>query len=285
MTVFNCAANVKHFSVGTDIEDINIGGCQTCIDFCLKTGARLIQTSTHSIAGTKESSQPCQPDNISESRLYFGQKLGNQYAHAKFIAERNVLEAIANKGLDGKIMRLGNLSARSTDGEFQINFTTNSFMGRLKAFQTIGCMPYQMAQRSIEFSPINEVAKAVVVLATTPKDCTVFHPVNAQRQLFDNIIVCMNRLGIKIDLVENDKYSQALNNAFSDPAKAPILQSLMAYQAEAGKYVVSNGDNYEYTTQSLLRLGFRWNFTSWDYMEQFIAAIQGLGFFDEDYQR
>ena len=285
MTVFNCAANVKHFSVGTDIEEINIGGCQTCIDFCLKTGARLIQTSTHSIAGTKESNQPCQPDNISESRLYWGQKLGNQYAHAKFIAERNVLEAIANKGLDGKIMRLGNLSARSTDGEFQINFTTNSFMGRLKAFQTIGCMPYQMAQRSIEFSPINEVAKAVVVLATTPKDCTVFHPVNAQRQLFDNIIVCMNRLGIKIDLVENDKYSQALNNAFSDPAKAPILQSLMAYQAEAGKYVVSNGDNYEYTTQSLLRLGFRWNFTSWDYMEQFIAAIQGLGFFDEDYQR
>ena len=285
MTVFNCAANVKHFSAGTDIEDINIGGCQTCIDFCLKTGARLIQTSTHSIAGTKESSQPCQPDNISESRLYWGQKLGNQYAHAKFIAERNVLEAIASKGLDGKIMRLGNLSARSTDGEFQLNFTTNSFMGRLKAFQTIGCMPYQMAQRSIEFSPINEVAKAVVTLAATPRDCTVFHPVNAQRQLFDNIIVCLNRLGVRIDLVENDQYTQALNNAFSDPAKAPILQSLMAYQAEAGKYVVSNGDNYEYTTQALLRLGFRWNFTSWDYMEQFISAIQGLGFFDEDYQR
>ena len=285
MTVFNCAANVKHFSAGTDIEDINIGGCRTCIDFCLKTGARLIQTSTHSIAGTKESDQPCQPDNISESRLYWGQKLGNQYAHAKFIAERDVLEAIAGKGLDGKIMRLGNLSARSTDGEFQINFTTNSFMGRLKAFQTIGCMPYQMAQRSIEFSPINEVAKAVVTLATTPRDCTVFHPVNAQRQLFDNIIVCLNRLGVRIDLVENDKYTQALNNAFSDPAKSPILQSLMAYQTEAGKYVVANGDNYEYTTQALLRLGFRWNFTSWDYMEQFISAIQGLGFFDEDYQR
>jgi hypothetical protein len=24
-TVFNCAANVKHFSSGTDIEDINVG--------------------------------------------------------------------------------------------------------------------------------------------------------------------------------------------------------------------------------------------------------------------
>ncbi|MBQ6413218.1 MAG: SDR family oxidoreductase, partial [Ruminococcus sp.] len=30
-TVFNCAANVKHFSNGTDIEDINVGGAVNCI--------------------------------------------------------------------------------------------------------------------------------------------------------------------------------------------------------------------------------------------------------------
>ena len=49
--------------------------------------------------------------------------------------------------------------------------------------------------------------------------------------------------------------------------------------------VVNNVDDYSYTTQTLLRMGFRWNFTSWDYIEQFISAIAGLGFFDEDYQR
>ncbi|MBR2274722.1 MAG: amino acid adenylation domain-containing protein, partial [Lachnospiraceae bacterium] len=32
-TVFNCAANVKHFSSGTDIEDINVGGAKNCIRF------------------------------------------------------------------------------------------------------------------------------------------------------------------------------------------------------------------------------------------------------------
>ncbi len=284
-TLFNCAANVKHFSAGTDIEDINIKGCQTCIDFCLKTGTRFIQTSTHSIAGTKESDNPCQPDMICETKLFWGQRLDNQYCHAKFIAERNVLEAIVAKGLDAKIVRLGNLSARSTDGEFQINFRTNSFMGRLKAFQTIGCIPYQMAQPSIEFSPIDEVARAVTMLATTSPHCTVFHPVNAHRQIFDNIVFCMNRLGIDIPYVENEDYQKALSQAFNDPAKAPLLQSLMAYQNAPGKYVVNNGDDYEYTTQVLLRLGFRWNFTTWDYMERFITAIQGLGFFDEDYQR
>ena len=285
VTLFNCAANVKHFSAGTDIEDINIGGCQTCIDFCLKRGARLIQTSTHSIAGTKESCGPCEPDVLNEQRLYWGQRLANQYAHAKFMAERRVLEAVVAHGLDAKIMRLGNLSARSTDGEFQINFKSNTFMGRLKAYQTIGCMPYQMAQRSIEFSPIDEVAKAVVTLAATPTACTVYHPVNAHRELFDDIVVCLERLGIHIQTVEQEEYQRRLADAFSNPAQAPILQSLMAYQAEGGKVVVNNVDDYSYTTQTLLRMGFRWNFTSWDYIEQFISAIAGLGFFDEDYQR
>ena len=37
--VFNCAANVKHFSKGTDIEDVNIGGAMNCVKFCLKDSA------------------------------------------------------------------------------------------------------------------------------------------------------------------------------------------------------------------------------------------------------
>lgn len=283
-TVFNCAANVKHFSAGTDIEDINIGGCQTCIDFCLKTGARFIQTSTHSISGFSVG-ENAQPHAMTEKDLYWGQNLDNQYIHSKFLAERAVMEAVVEKGLDGKIVRLGNLSARSTDGEFQINFSSNSFMGRLRALQAVGCAPYDMSSGTVEFSPINEVAAAVILLATTPHDCTVFNPVNAHRQVFDDVLVCLNRLGIKIDLVEPSVFSERLAAVMEDPDKAAILQSLMAYQSGGTEAVVENTDHYFYTTQVLLRLGFRWNFTTWDYMERFITAIQGLGFFDDDYQR
>ena len=49
-TVFNCAANVKHFSNGTDIEDINVGGVVNCIRLCEKIGARLIHFSTISVS-------------------------------------------------------------------------------------------------------------------------------------------------------------------------------------------------------------------------------------------
>lgn len=50
-TVFNCAAIVKHFSEGTEIEDVNIGGAQRCVDFCIKTGAKLVHISTASTRG------------------------------------------------------------------------------------------------------------------------------------------------------------------------------------------------------------------------------------------
>ena len=48
-TVINCAANVKHFSADTDIEDVNVGGVLHAIDFCEKTGSRLIHVSTTSV--------------------------------------------------------------------------------------------------------------------------------------------------------------------------------------------------------------------------------------------
>jgi len=36
-----------------------------------------------------------------------------------------------------------------------------------------------------------------------------------------------------------------------------------------------------YTTQVLYRLDFRWSTTSWDYIDQFLVAIDGMGYFDE----
>ncbi len=285
--LFNCAANVKHFSAGTDIEDVNIGGTRNCIDYCVKNGITLIHTSTYSIAGTTESEHPiASGHDLSETQLYWGQTLKNQYTHAKFIAERFVLEAVCNQGLKAKIMRLGNLSARSEDGEFQVNFSSNAFMGRLRAYQAVGCIQYEMMSDTIEFSPIDEVAHAVILLSETPEKNMVFHPVNANRQAFGNVINCLNRMGIKIDLAEQDAFQNALHLAAEDPEKASILQSMLAYQSIAdGKFVAFNGCDYLFTTQLLMRMGFQWSFTTWDYIEQFINAIKGLGFFDEDYSR
>ena len=278
-TLFNCAAVVKHFAEGTEIEDVNIGGVKRCVEFCLKTGARLIQVSTASTRGLWAGD--IKNDIFSEQRLFMGQFLGNKYVYSKFMGERLILDAVALHGLNAKIMRVGNLSARSTDGEFQANFSTNSFMGRIKVYNMLGCCPYEMRDSQVEFSPINEVANAIVLLATTPKECTVFHPYNNHAVLLGDVLSELKCVGDGVRFVELAEFSAALKQAEEDPQKAKQLSSMLAYQNMTGGQKSADVARQNlYTMQVLYRLGFHWSATSWDYIDQFLSAISGFGYFD-----
>lgn len=278
-TVINCAAVVKHFSEGTEIEDVNIGGAQRCVDFCIKTDAKLVHVSTASTRGLWVGD--IKEDIFTEQRLYMGQYLGNKYIYSKYMAERLILDAVALHGLTAKIMRVGNLAARSTDGEFQANFSTNSFMGRIRIYNMLGCCPYELCYSGVEFSPINEVSRAIVLLATTPKECTVFHPYNIHAQYLGDVLSGLSGVGQGIRFVEQDAFQQAMDEAGQDPQKAKQMAALLAYKdvAHGQKTADVRRDN-NYTTQVLLRLGFRWSPTSWDYVERMLTAIGGFGFFD-----
>lgn len=131
-TVVNCAALVKHFDTGSLIESVNVSGVKNLIDLCAEHGKKLIQISTISTVRTMLKSNTHGRTTATEQDLYFNQLLTNKYVHAKFLAERAILDAVANRGLNAKIMRVGNLAPRFKDGEFQINVGTNSSMGRLK---------------------------------------------------------------------------------------------------------------------------------------------------------
>ena len=281
-TVFNCAAVVKHFSKGTEIEDVNIGGAQRCVDFCLATGARLVHVSTYSTKGLAVDGVPS-PDHIfDEQVLFMGQYLGNQYVYSKFIAERIILQAIVDQGLSAKVMRVGNLAARSTDGEFQVNFGTNAFMGRIKVYNMLGCIPYELYEEDVEFSPINEVAHAILLLSSTPKQNCLFHVYNSHTQFLGDVLSEFKNINGEIKFVENEEYKAALDAAMTDPDKAKDLSSLVAYQDLAhGKKVTEVPLTNTYTTQVLHRLGFKWSATTWDYIDQMLDAISGLGFFEK----
>ena len=282
-TVFNCAAIVKHFSEGTEIEDVNIGGAQRCVEFCIQTGARLIHISTASTRGlwVGESVETCKNEVYTEQRFYMGQYLGNKYIYSKFMAERLILDAVALHGLDAKIMCVGNLAARSTDGEFQANFSTNSFMGRIRVYNMLGCCPYGMRNKRVEFSPINEVAHAIILLATTPKECTVFHPYNIHNQFLGDVLTGLTTVGEGIRFVEQEEFAEMMDKAKEDPQKARQMSALLAYQDMAhGQKTSDVARDNDYTTQVLYRLGFAWSPTSWDYVERMLTAIGGFGFFE-----
>jgi len=282
-TVFNCAANVKHFSKTDDIEQVNIGGAERCVEFCLKTGARLVHISTTSVGEiwVDRGDGKAVPE-LSERLLYFGQFLDNRYMRSKFLAERVILEAVARHGLNAKIMRVGNLAARSYDGEFQANFQTNSYMGRLKVFSTLGCCPIDEYDSPAEFSPVNETAKAVVLLASTPKECNVFQPFNNHTDLLGDILAGFEKIGKSIRYVEEDQFQQAILEAGKDPKKASLMSALLAYQDMThGQKAVTIERNNRYTSAVLLRLGFHWSAPDSAYVNRMLTAISQLGFFDD----
>ena len=278
-TVFNCAAIVKHFSEDTEIEDVNIGGARRCIEFCERTGARLVHVSTASVRGMWAGEK--RDDVFTERRFFMGQYLGNKYILSKFMAERFILEAVSLHGLKAKIMRVGNLAARSTDGEFQANFSTNSFMGRIRVYNMLGCCPYGMRNKRVEFSPVNEVSKAIVLLATTPDECTVFHPYNIHTQFLGDVLTGLSAVGEGIRFVEQEEFAETMEAAQNDPRKASQMSSLLAYQDMAhGQKTSDVSRDNDYTTQVLYRLGFSWSPTSWDYVERMLTTIDGFGFFE-----
>ena len=281
-TVFNSAANVKHFSKGTDIEDVNIGGARRCMEFCLRTGARLVHISTTSVGEIWIDRGDGRPvPELDERKLWFGQFLDNRYIHSKFLAERLILEAVAHHGLSAKVMRVGNLAPRSSDGEFQANFNSNSYMGRLKVFHTLGCCPFDSYDEPTEMSPIDETAKAVVLLASTPKECTVFQPFNNHTELLGDVLMVMEKEGGSMRFVEMGEFQQAIAIAGQDPEKAKLLAAVLAYQdvAHGQKALTIERDN-RYTCNVLHRLGFRWSDTSSEYISQMIRQIAAFGFFE-----
>ncbi|MDR1861668.1 MAG: amino acid adenylation domain-containing protein [Candidatus Ancillula sp.] len=275
-TVFNCAAIVKHFSAGTEIEDINVGGARNCLEFAKSAGARFVQISTASVAGQSINQVPTPDRELFEQELYIGQNIDNQYTHSKFMAERLVLEAAANDGADVKIMRVGNLQARETDGEFQINFESNNFVGQLRAYALIGKVPYSALSGASSFSPIDQCAKAILELSKAAKECTVFHPKNTHFVHFIDIIKIMQEVGIPIEFVEADEFKEAFEKASQDLDVAQKLSPLIAYQKKGAVFLSSNN---QFTEQALLRSNFVWNITDNKYLRQLINGLYTLGFF------
>lgn len=280
LTVVNCVANVKHFSAGNDIEMVNIESVRHLITFCLRTGSRLIHISTNSIAGLSVDGKPGPEVKLTEQMLNIGQNIdANKYVYSKYKAEELVLDAIEHHGLNAKIMRVGNLSARQKDGEFQINFNTNNFLALLRAYVVIGMVPYEELDHRFEFSPIDEVAGAIMLLSQTPKECIVFHPNNTHRQFLSDILMGFAESGITLKRVENEEFQQALEKMMENTDLVTLLRPLMAYDMGSGhkmRWIESTND---YTTQVLYRMGFQWSPTATDYVHRFVDTIVGFDYF------
>ena len=280
-TVINCAASVKHFAPGNEIERANVDTVRNLVEWCSANGRRLIHVSTVSVAGDADLKTVAEKV-LTEQSLDLGQGLSNQYVKSKYDAENIILDAIQQGRLNAKIMRVGNISPRESDGEFQANFQSNAFMGQLRAYLALGCIPYSHLDASCEFSPVDQLAHSILELSTSPEANIVFHPLNNHHVPMADVIGVMNEvLPKQTECVEPEEFSRRLSEAMaSDSEKVTLLQPLVAYQSADGNTAYI-GCSTKFTNEILFRLGFRWSPTSTAYIRNFITAIAGLGYFDD----
>lgn len=270
-------------SCGTSWRSIHVDGTANLIAFCREMGRRLIQISTVAVAGYGGDDMPERGRCLGENELYIGQRLEGEYIRTKFLAEREVLAAAAD-GLDAKIIRVGNVMSRYSDGEFQIQPAASSFFRRVRGYVSVGMFPESCAGEMVELSPVDATAEAILRLAGTEKRFTVYHACSSSLISMGDLIQALRDHGFDIRAVDDAEFAQAVDGAESAQA---VRGNCEACGAADGRTDDSSREGAEYTVgyqnrftgEVLRQLGYQWPENDGCYLEKSIDALDKLGFF------
>ena len=192
---------------------------------------------------------------------------------------RVILDARLKRGLDAVILRAGNLMGRSTDGEFQINFETNSFIRSLWAYINLGECPVTILENTEEFSPIDSVASAVLKLAGADSRFSIFHVYNNHTVTMADILAAIRSHGFDVKTVSEEHFRQTLAETAKHEEESRTVISLMAYANRVQEDLKEVKGEQRFTTNALFRLNFKWPIIDDAYLERLFWSLDTLGFF------
>ena len=285
-TIINCAAIVKHYTHDDYIFRVNVDGVVNGLEFADANDITYVQISTTSVL--EDYSEDADPNdlNCDETTLYWGQDLSNKYLNSKFLAERMVLEK-ALSGLNTKIIRVGNLMARYSDGVFQKNYDTNAFLNNIKAIKNLKATIPSISQEIIEMSQIDYVAKATLALAKTPKESVVFHAVSDKLIPTSDIIDALNSFGFGIEDVTPEEFRKIYEENMDENIQGIITADLTIddFDEGTGEVEYDESDSGEIvsidlTLDILNAIGFEWPECDEGYLKRFIEHLIEVHYFD-----
>ena len=280
--VIHSAANVSHYGNYNDFYNTNVTSVKYIIDFCNNFNKKIYHISTLSVADTKlDLSYLAFRKKITiefnESSLYIGQQLNNLYGRTKFEAENCILEA-TSKGLDGYILRMGHLMPRLNDGVFQENITENDLVSKVIAFMKLGIFPDYLLNDSIDFTPVDQAAKAIYKLVTHPNNYNrIFHLHNENFVKINKIIKIINKQNYDIKILPENEFKNKINEILNNEDKKILLKDLIN-DFDKNLHLNYKSDiviKSKFTTRYLRKTHFKWPGISNKYLINFINLIKG----------
>lgn len=238
--VIHAAALVSHVGSEEASFRVNVGGTKEIIRFCAASGAALFHISTYAVTGFG-TNMP-----LTEDTLDIGQEIGsNPYVQTKYKAEEQVLMA-RSQSVPSAIFRVGNLSARASDGLFQINAESNGMAAQLRAFRKMGCYPECMRDVPYDATAVDKAAEAIILLAEGDGTGHIWH-------IMDPRVSFLPKL-TDGQIVPDAEFAEMLA-AKSEDRDIAIL-SVYCRMAKAG---FNSHFDFEKSQKELHRLGFAWN--------------------------
>jgi len=270
-TVIHCAALTDHVGWAASFERANVTGTHHVVEFAKNKNTALLYMSTMSISGTYLLDDSEKKGTFTERCYYIGQNYeDNDYIKSKFRAEEIVLNAI-HKGLNARIFRVGMLTG-TINGRFQLYKEKNAFANTLRALCEIGKVPLGALSTTIEMTPVDDCAKAIIALASVSFNThPVFHVFNTNTITLGELVILLEENGFKIEVVSNKEflknyYTENRNGDYSH--LADFINNISA-KKQSNIVIVSA----EETENILSRISFAWPKIDAEYVGRFINCI------------
>jgi thioester reductase-like protein len=279
--IIHAAASVKHFGKYSDFEKINVLGTEEIIKFSSKFDKKMNHISTLSVAGCGMEEDKGNRE-FSEKDFYIGQNyMYNVYVRSKFEAEKLVFKSI-NSGLKATIFRVGNLTGRYSDGQFQKNIYQNNFYRIIKSILELGTVSEKMSQDIMEFTPVDYCARGIIkLLKNVESNNKVYHLFNHKTLRMSDFFDTIKNLTVKIKVLEDCAFEEFLASVSLDKTKKNILSGVINYFAY--KNISENSKapvlvTSEITIDQLKGLGFEWPEVDERYIKDLINYMVDAGF-------
>lgn len=264
--VIHCAAIVSHYGDVALFESVNVSATNQIIAFCKEFNAKLNYISTTSVSAMHVNNTEI--NSFDEHCLYIGQNYeDNVYIKSKFEAECSVWEAMKD-GLTSCVYRLGNITARYSDGKFQENDTQNAFLNRIVTFTKLGKIPESFANMLIDLSPVDICSNMIVnILSYQSSYGKVFHICNNHIISVCDLLKFIDKLGKHIDIIPDEQFSDFLYTLNTKEDALGIINDVTSNISELGSNILLKSD---FTTTYLSNIKLNWPIINLSYVKKFL---------------
>jgi len=141
-------------------------------------------------------------------------------------------------GFRANIIRVGNLTNRSTDYLFQQNIKENAFQNKLLSIMKLGAVPIKTLGLEFDITPVDLCANNIVNIAMSKTYNSVYHVFNEKTLMFSELLKYMNKtIGREIVIVSMVEFKKNINTLIDNTYFSKLVQDLFIKDSNCIKII------------------------------------------------